>query len=72
MHVRWQKAYDRNYITLMGGSVIARRVDDGTTELELVEHLNATWKGSDTAETTMRDWYGSVVAKAHGRALPTY
>lgn len=69
---RWQKVYGTNYITLMGGSVIARRVDDGTTELELVEHLNASGKGSDTAETTMRDWFGSVVAKAHGRPLPTY
>jgi hypothetical protein len=69
---RWQKVYGTNYITLMGGSIIARRVDDATTELELVEHLNASGKGSDTAETTMRDWYGSVVAKVHGRALPTY
>ena len=69
---RWQKVNGTNYITLMGGSVIARRVDDGTTELELVEHLNASGKGSDTAETTMRDWFGSVVAKVHGRGLPAY
>jgi hypothetical protein len=68
--VRWKKTWGSTYITLMEGSVVARDMGDGTTSLEMQEHLDASFTGPDTAVDTMREYYVSVVARAHGRPLP--
>ena len=69
---RFQKTFGTTFIELLSGSIVARAVDDSTTEIELIEHLKATGKGADTAQSFLRDYFTSVVAKAHGNPLPTY
>ncbi len=68
----YRKTWGSSYIALMEGSVVARRVDDRTTELELVEHLRSARGGAAPAESTVRDYFASVVARAHGRPLPVF
>jgi hypothetical protein len=69
---RFQKVYGTDYIEAMSGSILARKIDDTTTELELIEHLKAHAQGPGTAESTMKDYFASVVARVHGQPLPTY
>ncbi len=68
----FQKTYGTTFISLMRGSIVARRVDDTTTELELVEHINAASGGSDNIAQFLRDYYANVVAISHGLPLPMY
>lgn len=69
---RFQKTFGTTFIELLSGSVVARAKDENTTELEFVEHLRATGKGSETVQSYLRDYFASIVAKAHGKPLPTY
>jgi len=69
---RFQKTYGTTYIELMEGSIVARARDANTTEIELIEHLKATGKGTETPLATMRDYFNSVVALTNGEPLPTY
>lgn len=69
---RYMKTYGTTYINLLAGSIIARKIDDNTTELELIEHLAGQGQGPGTAESLIRDYFWSVVAAAHGQPLPTY
>ena len=68
----YQKTQGTDFITLLAGSFQVRRLDDGTTSLELMEHLQAEGQGADTAEGTLRDYFASIVARVHGQPLPTY
>jgi predicted small lipoprotein YifL len=69
---RYQKTAGSSVISLLTGSVIARRVDDRITAIEFIEHLRALATGPDIAERFIRDYYASIVARVHGRPLPTY
>ena len=69
---RFMKTYGTTYINLLAGSIVAHKVDDQTTEIELIEHLAGHGQGPGTAESLLRDYFWSVVAVAHGQPLPTY
>lgn len=69
---RFMKTFGSSYLNLMAGSMVARRLDDQTTEIELIEHLEAHGQGPGTAESFMHDYFWSIVAAAHDKPLPTY
>jgi hypothetical protein len=68
----FSKTFGTTFISIMRGSIVARRIDDTTTELEFVEHLNAATGGADELMTFANDYYDNVVALSHGDPLPMY
>lgn len=72
--IRFQKTFGTVFITILRGSVVLRSApeDDGITEIELVEHIDAAQGGADTIQSYLTDLHASVVARVHGRALPVY
>lgn len=68
----FQKTFGTTFISLMRGSIVATRIDDNTTELQLVEHISAASGGSDNIMQFLRDFYANVLAVSHGDPLPTY
>jgi hypothetical protein len=68
----FSKTYGTTFISLMRGSIVARRIDDMTTELEVVEHINAATGGSDDIVAFLNDYFANVVALSHGEPIPTY
>jgi hypothetical protein len=69
---RYQKTWGTAFIEVLDGSFVARRVDDQTSSLVMMEHLKATGQGPETAVQTIRDYHASVLARVHMRPLPTY
>jgi hypothetical protein len=69
---RYQKTYGSTYIQVLAGSVVARPLDTGVVELEVVRHLKGTGVGAAEAELYLRDFFASVVARVHGAPLPRY
>lgn len=70
--IRYQKTDGTVFISNLSGSILARSLGD-VTELELVEHLDASnGAGHEEIESFLNDYYGSLLAAAHGRPLPTY
>mgnify|MGYP000958544320 CR=1 FL=1 len=63
---RYKKIFGTSYITLLDGSIVARKVDDHTTAIELIEHLDATATGTSSIENYLREYYGNIVAAVHG------
>jgi hypothetical protein len=68
---RWQKTAGTAFVTLLVGSVLARAVTDDTTEVQFIEHLKS-FNRPERAIQTVRDYYDSIVARAHGRPLPRF
>jgi hypothetical protein len=68
----YQKTAGTDYITTLAGSVVATSIDDQTTELDFIEHLDAFGSGPDVAQSYVNDYYNSIVATVHGQPLPTY
>ncbi|MSP55992.1 MAG: hypothetical protein EXR69_10370 [Myxococcales bacterium] len=75
---RWTKAEDRdpdvnaNLLEDIEGSVLVQAIDDSNTDVGIIEHLDATMTSTDDTEQYTGDFYASIVACAHGAALPTY
>lgn len=68
----FSKTFGTTFISLLRGSIVARRIDDVTTEVELIEHINAATGGSDDIISFMTDYFANAVALSHGDPLPTY
>lgn len=68
----FQKVFGTTFISIMRGSLVARRVEDGVTEIEFVEHLNAASGGVDSIRSFIEDLFANIVEIAHGRPLPEY
>jgi hypothetical protein len=69
---RFQKIYGSSFIDLLEGSMIVYEIDENTSEVQFIEHLDALMTGSDTVAGYMGDLYESVKERAHGRPLPVY
>ena len=69
---RFQKTDGTDIISLLAGSAIATRIDDQTTQLDFIEHLQSLGGSVDIPRSYLADYYASIVARAHGRPLPTY
>lgn len=70
--MRFDKTFGTVFIEILRGSIELTPVDEGTTRVALIEHLQAAQGGIDNAVTYLRDLHGSVAARAAGRPLPTY
>lgn len=69
---RWDKTAGTSHIELLSGSLVARRVDDKTTAIEFIEHLQAMSSGTDEVESYLKDVHASIVARVRGQPLPKY
>lgn len=67
----YQKTWGSDYIEMIRGSILARRVDQSVTELQLVRHVKAMQSKSDL-EQYLLDVFDNVVARVNGRALPRF
>jgi hypothetical protein len=70
--MRFDKTFGTVFIETLRGSIELTPVDDGTTRVSMIEHLQAAQGGIDNAVTFLRDLHGSVAARAAARPLPTY
>lgn len=68
----WQKTFGSTLIASLRGSLQAREVAPGVTELELIQHLDALQGGADPIESFLHDYYESIKAQAHGQPLPEW
>jgi hypothetical protein len=59
---RWQKTWGTTYIRLLQGSVVGRKVDDNTTLIELIQHLDATDAGTDTITKWFNNYFNQILA----------
>lgn len=69
---RYQKTFGSTFISLLAGSVVARPLDENTTEVEIVRHIKSTGSGAADARAYLQDCFDSLVARVHGRPLPRY
>ncbi len=70
--LRWQKVYGTDFIKLLEGSVLVRRIGDGVTEVELIEHLDAAMSGEEDIMTYFPDLFADILARVRGNPLPEY
>lgn len=70
--LRWQKVSGTDLIDLLEGSAVLQEMDDETTAVEMIEHLETIGSDSTDTEAYLSDLFASVVAVVHGEALPTY
>jgi hypothetical protein len=70
----YQKTMGSSFIDLLDGSVVATSssASPGATSIEIVQRIRATGQDASTAVQMLRDYFASLVARAHGAALPTY
>ncbi|MGI5865120.1 MAG: hypothetical protein ACOX6T_24120 [Myxococcales bacterium] len=68
----YRKTGGTHVIRRMEGSIIARKVSDSVTEIELVEHLDALMRATESGASYNRDVFASIVARAKGAPVPTY
>jgi hypothetical protein len=68
--VRYQKVFGTTFIDLIEGSIQIYPKDAQTTEIEFVEHVDATMAGTREIEISMEDRFASIVARSHGQPLP--
>jgi hypothetical protein len=69
--VGYQKTWGSTLVTLMQGFIVLSDQGDAT-ELSFVQHMKATATGPSDIASWTQDMFESVVARAHGRPLPTY
>lgn len=67
----WSKTAGTAFITDISGSIVATG-HDGVVDFLVVFHLATVDSGPEEAEAFVTDFYASVLAVAHGEALPTY
>jgi len=66
----WQKTDGTSYIEVLAGSFVLRKLDEGTTSIEVMEHLSALGKGAESARAFLQDMFDSALALAHDQPLP--
>ena len=69
---RWQKTEGDSLIKLVEGSIATSVVAEDAIELQFVYRLEAALTSTEDTEGFLTDFYGSILAAAHGEALPTY
>lgn len=71
---RYQKVEGTDLISLMEGDIIARVVDANTTRVEMMRHVDSFnhKNGAPEEDQYHHDVFDCIVARVHGRPLPTY
>ncbi len=72
VRARWQKVWGSEVIGLLRGSVELEPVDDNTTRLQVIEHLDALQGRGDNARNYVTDFVNEVHLYSRGEPLPTY
>lgn len=70
--IRWDKTDGTPFIDLLSGSIELDALDDGTTELRMVQHLRAAARDEATIEAYLADLFDDVSAFATDRPLQTF
>ena len=70
--VRGEKTAGTTLIQSLVDSFIVRPIDDATSTIDVVCHVSSAGNGRADCEQYVKDAYASVVARVHGRPLPTY
>ncbi len=63
---RFQKTWGTTFIQTMEGSIVATAVDDETSEVELIEHLDAVRSDSGDCESFLTDVFDQLLHGVHG------
>ena len=69
---RASKTAGTRFITSLEDTIVATRIDDGTTLIELQRRRKSLRDDEEDSGEYVRDLFASIVAAAHGRPLPTY
>lgn len=69
---RFQKTEGSSFIELIEGSILVETVDQDAVSLELVIHHQSLGYDLEDLQLRAMDFYGSLVAAAHGDSLPVY
>jgi hypothetical protein len=67
---RYQKVYGTVFITLIEGMIVITPIDDVTTAVEMVEHVNSVGSGPADIVNTLNDRFDAIVAVSHGLPIP--
>ena len=68
----WAKTDGSDLLEFLEGSVLLQPIDDGATDVGIIEHLGAVLTSTEDTEQFTGDFYESIRACAHGEALPAY
>ncbi len=69
---RYQMTVEPSVISLMRGSVRAVDQGDGTTHVEIIDHVKAMQGGTDITSLKVQDLYDDVVAHTNGEPIPDH
>lgn len=69
---RYQKTWGTEFIDLLSGSVIATKIDEDTTDLQIMEHIVAARDSVDKILQYETDYYANVLACVRGEPAPQY
>ena len=69
---RYQMTVEPSVISVMRGSVRAVDQGDGTTHLEIIDHVKALQGGTDITSLKVQDLYADVVAYTRGEPIPDH
>lgn len=69
---RWQKTWGSEVIELLEGSVEIKAVEEGVTEVALIEHLDAFAGSRDNAISFVKDYYANILALSHNEPVPSF
>jgi hypothetical protein len=69
--VGYQKTWGSTLVNLMDGFILLSDEDDAT-EISFVQHMKATTTGPSDIASWTHDMFASIVARVHGKPLPTY
>jgi len=70
--VRSQKVFGSDFIDFIETSMSVRWVDDGITEISMVEHLSALQEDGGVLSRYAQDVYENVLALSNGEELPSF
>jgi len=70
--IRAQKVYGTDFIDFIEISMSVRAIDDGITEIGMVEHVSALEESEDVSARYAEDVFDNVVAVVSGDPLPQY
>jgi hypothetical protein len=70
--IRFQKVYGTDFIDFIDGSMSVRYIEDGITEIGMVEHVSALQEDQGQSERYALDVYDNVLAASNGEPLPEY
>ncbi|MBT8491543.1 MAG: hypothetical protein KJO07_00675 [Deltaproteobacteria bacterium] len=70
--IRFQKTFGTDFIDFIDGSMSVRYIEEGITEIGMVEHVSALQESRSTSEGYARDVFNNVLAVSNGEPLPAY